>query len=104
MDIKQVKKQQNQEQDNDAYSLYAYAIRSPVTRDVYLRRLRIFFNHINILSMDEPMDVRCNVFAEKATSNPKWAFNKILEFLQFQKDRVERERYLQQLSAILLKQ
>jgi hypothetical protein len=82
LDIKQI------EQQHDAYSLYVYAIRSPITRDVYLRRLRIFFNHIQILSMDEPMEIRCNVFAEKALSNSKWAFNKILEFLQFQKERV----------------
>ena len=92
MDIKQIEKQQYQEQEQqDAYSLYVYAIRSPVTRDVYLRRLRIFFNHIQLLSMDEPMDVRCNLFAEKASSNSKWAFNKILEFLQFQKERVEKQ-------------
>ena len=90
MDIKQIEKQQ-EEQDNDAYSLYVYAIRSPVTRDVYLRRLRIFFNHIQLLSMGEPMDIRCNVFAEKASSNSKWAFSKILEFLQFQKERVENQ-------------
>lgn len=64
MDIKQIEKHQEQnDNDNDAYSLYVYAIRSPITRDVYLRRLRIFFNHIHILSMDEPMEVRCNIFA-----------------------------------------
>jgi hypothetical protein len=91
LDTKQIEKHQEQDDDNDAYSLYVYAIRSPITRDVYLRRLRIFFNHIHILSMDESMDVRCNVFAQRATSNPKWAFNKILEFLQFQKERVENQ-------------
>jgi hypothetical protein len=88
LDIKQIEKHQ---EEDDAYSLYVYAIRSPVTRDTYLRRLRIFFNHIQILSLDEPMDIRCNIFAQKATSNPKWAFSKILEFLQFQKERVENQ-------------
>jgi integrase len=92
LDVKQIEKHQEQNDDsNDAYSLYVYAIRSPVTRDVYLRRLRIFFNHIHILSMDEPMDVRCNIFAQKASSNSRWAFSKILEFLQFQKERVENQ-------------
>ncbi len=85
------KQQQEQEQDQgyNAYSLYVYAIRSPVTRDVYLRRLRIFFNHIQVLSMNETMETRCNLFAEKSRLAPKWAFSKILEFLQFQKERVE---------------
>ena len=35
------------------------------------------------------MDIRCNTFTQRATSNPKWAFSKVLEFLQFQKERVE---------------
>jgi hypothetical protein len=84
-------KQKQLEQGDDAYSLYVYAIRSPVTRDVYLRRLRIFFNHIQLLSMNETMDIRCNLFAEKARSNSKWAFNNVIGFLQFQKERVENE-------------
>lgn len=64
-------------------------MRSPITRDTYLRRLRIFFNHIELLSNDEPMEVHCNIVAEKAISNQDWAFTKILEFLQFQKERTE---------------
>jgi hypothetical protein len=35
--------------DTTAYSLFVYAIRSQITRDYYLRRLRIFFNHIVLL-------------------------------------------------------
>lgn len=34
--------EQDYEQSN-AYSLFVYAVRSQVTRDYYLRRLRIFF-------------------------------------------------------------
>jgi hypothetical protein len=76
LDLKQIEKHQEKEDNNDAYSLYVYAIRSPVTRDTHLRRLRIFFNHIQILSTDQPMDIRCNIFAQKTTSSPKWAFSK----------------------------
>ena len=36
------------EKESNAYSLFVYAIRSQITRDYYLRRLRIFFNHINL--------------------------------------------------------
>jgi hypothetical protein len=39
--------------------------------------------------MNETMENRCNLFAEKSRLAPKWAFTKILEFLQFQKERVE---------------
>ena len=33
-------------EESDISSLFVYTIRSQVTRDYYLRRLRIFFNYI----------------------------------------------------------
>jgi hypothetical protein len=77
-------------QESNAYSLFVYAIRSKVTRDYYLRRLKIFFNHINLES-DLTMEERCNYFANKGTNDPSWAFNCIIRFLHYQKDRVEKE-------------
>ena len=76
--------------ESNAYSLFVYAIRSQVTRDYYLRRLRIFFNHINLES-DKIIEERCNYFANKGTKDPSWAFNCIVKFLQYQKDIVEKE-------------
>jgi hypothetical protein len=81
------------ENESNAYSLFVYAIRSQVTRDYYLRRLRIFFNHIN-LEPDKTIVERCNYFAVKSTNDPTWAFNSIIRFLQFQKDRVEKEEIM----------
>ena len=46
------------------------------------------------------MDISCNIIAEKSLSNPKWAFNKIFEFLQFQKERLENE----EISPVTLQQ
>ena len=73
-----------------AYTLFVYAIRSQVTRDYYLRRLRIFFNYINLES-DKTIQERCNYFANKETKDPSWAFNCTIRFLQYQKERVEKE-------------
>ena len=56
-------------EESNAYSLFVYAIRSKVTRDYYLRRLKIFFNHINLES-DLTMEERCNYFANKRTNDP----------------------------------
>ena len=72
--------EQNFEESN-AYSLFVYAIRSQVTRDYYLRRLRIFFNHIN-LEPDKTIEERCNYFADKAHTDPSCAFNCTVRFLQ----------------------
>ncbi len=46
------------EQGSDAYSIFVYATRSQVTRDYYLRRLRIFFNHINLLPGGQQSSLR----------------------------------------------
>ena len=77
-------------EESNAYSLFVYAIRSQVTRDYYVRRLRIFFHYIN-LEPNRTMEERCNYFANKATNDPSWAFNCIVKFLQYQKERVEKE-------------
>ena len=81
------KEPESKPKECDAYSLYLYGMRSPVTRDTYLRRLRIFFNHIQLLSNDEPMDVRCNLFVDKSRATPGWAFSQMLIFLNFKIDK-----------------
>ena len=87
----QIQKCENEsEEDNNGYSLFLYGVRSPVTRDYYLRCLRIFFNHIKLLP-DEAMERRCNFFAVYARKNPNLVFRNIIEFLQFQRERVERK-------------
>ena len=82
--------EERNEEESDAYSLFLYAIRSEITRDYYLRRLRIFFNHLNLLP-DRTMKERCNEFASKGLRDPSWAFHCIVRFMQFQRERVERE-------------
>jgi len=47
------------------YSLFVYAIRSPVTKDCYQRRLHRFFDFIG-LKPDKTIEKRINAFAEKA--------------------------------------
>jgi hypothetical protein len=76
--------------ESNAYSLFIYAVRSQLTRDYYLRRLRIFFNDINLIP-DGAMEERCNLFAAKGTKDPNWVFHCIVKFLQFQRERVEKE-------------
>ncbi len=73
----------------DTYSIFTYGIRSQLTRDYYLRRLKIFFNYIELVP-ERKIDERCNYFAEKAKENPQWAFNNIIKFLQYQKERVQK--------------
>ena len=67
MQIEQQEEQEHpiEEEESSAYSLFVYAIRSQVTRDYYLRRLRIFFNYIGLFPEGGTMEERCNLFAAK---------------------------------------
>jgi hypothetical protein len=76
-------------EESDAYSLFLYAFRSSVTKDCYLRRMKIFFNYINLLP-NSNLEEQCNLFAAKGLEDHKWAFNNIIKFLQYQKERVEK--------------
>ena len=70
-----------EEEGSDAYSLFVYAIRSQVTKDYYLRRLRIFFNHINLLPGGS-LEERCNLFAIKGNReiHDRWIISNNLCF------------------------
>lgn len=79
---------------SDAYSIFVYAIRSKITRDYYLRKLKIFFNFIDLLPKGT-IEERCNQFAIMGAKNPNWAFDNMIRFLQFQKERVEKEEIME---------
>jgi hypothetical protein len=83
--------QEEQQQENiDPYTLFVYGIRSPYTKDSYFRRLRGFFDAIN-LNKGNTFNERCNTFAYKGRSDCGWAFNNIIRFLHFQKERVQKK-------------
>lgn len=84
MEKQQEQIQEQEDIENNAYSLFLYGVRSPVTRDYYLRRLHIFFNYIKLLP-DDTMEKRCEFFAKYARDNPNLIVNNIIRFLQFQR-------------------
>jgi hypothetical protein len=75
---------------HDAYSLFVYAIKSPMTREKYEGRLRKFFDFIGIMQQGQ-LDERCNMFAKKAKNDTIWVTNCILNFMQMQKQRADRK-------------
>ena len=76
------------DEESSPNSMFVYAIRSKLTRDYYLTRLRKLFDFLHIESL-ETIEGRCNIFAELAKSNNNWVVNGIIRFLQIQKERVE---------------
>jgi len=72
------------------YAMFRYSIRSELTRKYYERRLRKFLDFIRFETGTKEIEKRCDSFAEKGKDN-NWTINQIIRFLQFQKERVEKE-------------
>jgi hypothetical protein len=72
----------------DPYTLFVYGIRSPYTKESYFRRLRGFFDAIN-LDKDTTFRERCKTFVHKGRNDSNWAFNNIIRSLHYQKERVQ---------------
>jgi hypothetical protein len=71
------------------YAMFKYSIRSELTRKYYERRLRNFFNFIQFENETKDLEVRCDSFAQMGKDNINWVTNQIINFLQFQKQRVD---------------
>ena len=70
------------------WRLFLYAMKSPVTRDKYQRRLSSFFEHAYIQGASLPD--KALTFTERAATEPSWAFDIILRFLEAQNARVNK--------------
>jgi hypothetical protein len=79
---------------SDAYSLFVYAIRTKITRDYYLRRLRTFFDFIKLLP-NSGIELRCNRFAAIAIKDCEWTFAKIIGFLQLKKKFIDETSHIE---------
>lgn len=75
--------------NSSPYSLFMFAIKSPMTRRKYQGRLCLFFNYIGI--PQGTMEERCNLFVMEANNNLNWLFDNIVKFFQYQRERVEKK-------------
>jgi hypothetical protein len=77
---------------SEPYDLFIFAINAEQTREKYLTRMKKFLEIIGI-DQEKKLTVqeRCRIFADKARSEEGWLANVIIQFLQFQKERVNRK-------------
>lgn len=71
----------------DPYSIFVYAIKSPLTRKKYEGRLNKFFDFTGIAG--ETLEARCAAFEQKTRADANWATSVTMWFLQSLKRRVE---------------
>ena len=77
-------------QEPDIWSLYSFALKSPVTREKYKTRLDKFFIFIGLEG--NTVEERSNSFIQKyKTEGSQWVFNSILKFMQYHLERVNRK-------------
>src|SRR5215204_755337 len=79
----------------DAWTMYLYSLKSPVSKQKYPQRLAKFFAFAD-LPQDIPIEEQSNMFISKASAaiadaDPNWAFNTILKFVMAQLERVNRK-------------
>jgi hypothetical protein len=73
----------------DPYSLFFHAMKSPLTKKKYSRRLEMFFNFIKIPG--ESLEERCLTFVNNGKDNVDWVFTNILKFVFFYKQRIDKK-------------
>ena len=73
----------------DPYNLFLHAMKSPVTKKKYSRRLEMFFDFIKIPG--ESLEERCLTFVNNGQSNVNWVFTNILKFVLFYKQRIDKK-------------
>ena len=76
----------NPNSDSDVWRLFLYAIKSPLTREKYQRRLLRFFDYAGI--QGDSLQAKAASFSNRAATENTWAFNTVLRFLEGQKARV----------------
>ena len=75
--------------ESEPYDLFVFAINAEQTRKKYITRMKKLLEIIGI-DQDQKLTLqeRRKIFANKAMSENGWLVNVIIQFLQYQKDRV----------------
>jgi hypothetical protein len=75
----------------DPWSLFIYAMKAPMTKDRYKTRVAKFFDFIGLNNEGQTVQERASIFANRGKEDVNWAFNNVLRFIHFQKERVDRK-------------
>ncbi|HXT82937.1 MAG TPA: hypothetical protein VN704_01080, partial [Verrucomicrobiae bacterium] len=78
---------QNKELDQDVWFLYLHALKSPMTREKYQKRLEKFFDFLGLEGTT--IEVKSKSFLKRIkVEDNQWAFNSLLKFMKYQLERV----------------
>lgn len=71
--------------------MFMYAMKAPMTKDRYKTRVAKFFDSIGLDKEGKAVEGKARIFANRGKDDVDWAFNNVLKFIHFQKERVDRK-------------
>ncbi len=74
--------------EQDPLSVFEFALNAPESKRQYPRRLKVFFDY---LELKGDLQHQAREFVKMATDNPKWFQESFMNFILFQKERVNRK-------------
>ena len=74
--------------EQDPMAVFMYALRAPESRRQYPRRFKVFLDY---LRLEGSIENQARQFVEKARNDPKWFNQSLMNFIIFQKERVDRK-------------
>ena len=84
----------------DPYTMFLHAMKSPVTKAKYSRRLEMFFDFLKIPG--DSLKEKCLTFVNNVQSDINWVFTNILKFVLFHKERIHKKEISQLLTFLAL--
>jgi hypothetical protein len=68
-----------------------YAVEAPMIKDRYKTRVAKFFDSIGLDKEGKTVEEKAIIFVNRGKDDINWAFNNVLKFIHFQKERVDRK-------------
>ena len=81
-------------------TIFVYSLKAAESRRQYSPRFKMFLDY---LKLEGPLEKQARQFLSKAKNDPQWAEENFMQFISFQIERVNEERYLNQLFQIIIK-
>jgi hypothetical protein len=88
--IETVNEQKDENETINPYSNFLYALKSSEVRRQYPKLLKIFLNTIKF-DLEKPLEERVYLLFQESIAKTKWLETKIIRFVEYQKQRVERK-------------
>jgi len=77
------------ESELDPWSLFIYAMKSPMTKDRYKTRVEKYFDFMEIPG--KTVQEKARAFVDRGKEDSNWTFTSILKFVNYQLERVDRK-------------